>query len=112
MSEAIADASDRPATFDLDERILQTVYEAIDEVNESPCIVEPLEKSPDTVLIGDGRLDSLGFVTLLTSLEENLQQMLGATINVIDLVAGELEHCTVASLTNRIAESIDSHGRG
>jgi len=111
MSEAAAHARDRSATWDTQERIVQAVYDAIDEVNESPCIVEPLEKSPDTVLIGDGRLDSLAFVTFVTSLEENLQRTLGAPVSVIDLVTEDLEYCTVGRLASRISQWIDSHAR-
>ena len=112
MSEAAAHASDRSATWDIYERITQAVYDAIEEVNESPGLVEPLEKSPDTVLIGEGRLDSLCLLTFLTTLEENLQRTLGASISVIDLLTEDFGHCTVGRLTNRISEWIDSHARG
>ena len=110
MTEAAGHAIDPSASVERYDRVTQAVYDAIDEVNESPGLAEPLEKSPESVLIGC--LDSLSFVTFLTSLEENLQRTLGATISVVDLLVDDLEHCTVGMLTDRIADWIDSSGRG
>ncbi len=52
------------------EKVIQAVMDAIDELNEQLPKEERLEKSVDTALFGDGgSLDSLGLVSLVTTLE-------------------------------------------
>lgn len=56
------------------ERITDLIYHAIEEANRATPPEQALEKSPDTILVGEsGRLDSLGFVNLIAILEENIQ---------------------------------------
>jgi acyl carrier protein len=94
------------------ERITQAIYDAIDQVNESPGFVEPVEKAPETVLFGEsGKLDSLSFVTFVTVVEENLQRFSDATISVMDAVGTEPDPCTVATLAKRLAEMLGSVGK-
>ncbi|MBI4552881.1 MAG: hypothetical protein HY710_11510 [Candidatus Latescibacteria bacterium] len=91
------------------ERLTQAVYNAIDEVNERLEPDEALDRSPDTVLIGEhGTLDSAGFVTFIAAVEEQVERTFRITINVIDVVtAGEPGQWTVAMLTARLADLVD-----
>jgi acyl carrier protein len=67
------------------ERILQAIYRAVDEVNESLPAQRRLAKSPDTVLFGRaGTLDSLGLVNLIVAAEREVQEEFGASIALAD----------------------------
>jgi D-alanine--poly(phosphoribitol) ligase subunit 2 len=67
------------------ERILQTIYSAVDEINEQLPEGKTLDKSPDTVLFGNsGKLDSLGLVSLIVTVEQSIQEGFGAEITLAD----------------------------
>ena len=69
------------------EEILQFIYDGIDEVNASPETQEAIEKSPDTILIGEGgNLDSLGFVTLAGEIERHVERKFKKAISVMEVV--------------------------
>ena len=69
------------------EEILQLIYDGIDEVNASPETQEAIEKSPDTVLIGEGgNLDSLGFVTLAVEIERDVERKFKKAISLMEVV--------------------------
>lgn len=91
------------------ETVLRAIYDAIDEINETAGPHEAVEKSPDAVLLGEtGQLDSLGFVTLIASVEENVEQAFNVTINVMDAVTLEDDSFTVDMLANRTAHLVDA----
>ncbi len=94
------------------EQITQAVYDAIDEVNEMREPDEAIEKSPDTVLIGEsGKLDSLGLVNLAVAVEKNIERGFKETISVMDLVpTAEESAWTVAGLAKSIAERVGRAG--
>ncbi|SVD48858.1 uncharacterized protein METZ01_LOCUS401712, partial [marine metagenome] len=53
-----------------EERILQTIFEVVDEVNKMLPEEERLEKLSGTLLAGDeGGLDSLGLITFIVEVE-------------------------------------------
>ena len=91
---------------DVHERVLAAVCAALGEVDVGGTISGP---APDTVLLGDGGLDSLAFVTFAVALEERLQRT-GWTVSVIDLVSQDAGSCTVDGLAGRIAASVGGHG--
>ena len=65
--------------------ILELVYASIDEVNFQLPQDLRLEKSPDTLLEGDGAaLDSLGLVNLIVVLEQNVQERYGTDLVLAD----------------------------
>ena len=69
------------------ERVSQLVYDAIDGVNQMLGPAKVLEKSPDTVLIGErGKLDSLGFVNLCLCVEEKVERDLRRSISMVDFL--------------------------
>ena len=58
------------------EKILQVIFDAIDEINEQFEEEQRLMKSTDTVLFGEsGKLDSLGFINLLIAIEQRLEEI-------------------------------------
>ena len=89
------------------ELILGAIYDAIRDVNELDPD-NPLEQSPDTVLLGQGAtLDSLGVVTLAVATDEGIDRALDKTISVMDvLMASEEDSVRVSDLANRIAKRI------
>lgn len=64
---------------------LELVYAAIDELNAQSVDAVPLEKSPDTSLLGgDQGMDSLTFVNLIVALEEQIQARTGQAVVLVD----------------------------
>jgi acyl carrier protein len=95
---------------DVHQQIMQAIYAAITEVNEMLEPGKALEKSPDTVVMGkSAKLDSMGFVTLITSVEENVERTLNETISLMDVFgdAAESSRWTVADLAKDIAELVN-----
>jgi len=92
--------------------IQQAIYDAIDRINETQDSDRTIEKSPDTVLAGeDGKLDSLGFVNLAVTLEQTIQQSMGRSVSVFDLVGGVPQgSLTVASLVEMLAKQLQQPG--
>jgi acyl carrier protein len=67
------------------ERILQAIYDAVDEINEQLPKGNSLAKSPETVLFGQsGQLDSLGLVSLIVAVEQNIQAEFGSDVTLAD----------------------------
>jgi len=61
-------------TNPINEKVLEIIYQAVDQHNDRPSDDAPLAKSTDTVLFGeDGKLDSLKFVSLVIGIEERIQ---------------------------------------
>ncbi|MFQ5411132.1 MAG: hypothetical protein ACE5EC_02505 [Phycisphaerae bacterium] len=90
--------------------ITQAIYDAIDELNESGTS-QPLEKSRDTVLIGEsGKLDSVGFVQLAVAVEENIERAHHKAISLWDIIgSAEQAQWTVGMLERSIAELLGEH---
>ena len=66
-------------------RVVELVYEAIDEVNSGQPDTELLTKSVETTLVGDSStVDSLALVTLIIALETRVQDDLGVAISLVD----------------------------
>lgn len=67
------------------EAITTAVHAAIDDINGQRSESEQLIKSESTVLSGAGAvLDSLGLVTLIVAVEEQVQSGCGAKISLND----------------------------
>ena len=67
------------------EKVIQVIFSAIDEVNQDYSEEEQLEKSVDTALVGEsGTLDSLGVVTLITAVEQGIEDEFDAVITLAD----------------------------
>jgi acyl carrier protein len=94
-------------------QILQTIYDAIGEVNFSLQPEQQLTSTPETVLLGDGKLDSLQFLNLTVAVEENIERVFKKTISVTDtaLLNDEFEPLTVATLAQRIETVLSGAAR-
>jgi len=63
------------------ERSIELIQNSLDNLLESGMLPEKVAVSLDTVLLGVGaKLDSLGFVTFVTDLEERLTRELGRDV--------------------------------
>jgi len=62
-------------------RVEAVIHRVVDELNAQLPKPQRLEKSPETVLVGErARLDSLGLVNLVVALEQRIEDELGATV--------------------------------
>ena len=99
--------------MDVYEIAIRQVYDAIDEINYSGVSMSPIEKSPETLLLGgDGALDSLGLVTLIAAIEENTERTFKQSISVMDVVLLEGGDLAVGMLATRIVEILGDGERG
>ena len=81
------------------EKVLQAVFEAIDEINEQRPEKEPLIKSADTVLFGEsGTLDSLELVNLIVTVEQCLEDAFGASLALADEKAMSMKNSPFRSV--------------
>lgn len=96
------------------EKIIQAVIEAIDELNKQLPKEEKLEKSVDTVLFGnEGSLDSLRLVSLVTTVEQKIEENFGITVTLLDDISA-LENdnpfVTVSSLAAYVTSILEKKG--
>lgn len=67
------------------ETILRIIFDAVSEINEQRPPDQQLEVSPDMVLFGkEGRLDSLGLVSLIVAVEQRIEDEYGVAITLAD----------------------------
>jgi hypothetical protein len=65
------------------QRVVDAIYAVFDELNLTRTVEQQLPKSLHTPLFGiGGRLDSLGLVSLVVSVEIKIQEQLGATVSL------------------------------
>ena len=93
------------------EKIVQAISEAIDELNLQLPKENKLEKSADTVLFcSEGSLDSLGLVSLITTVEQKIEEYFGVTATLLeDMAALENDNPfrTVSTLANYVASILE-----
>jgi acyl carrier protein len=89
-------------------KITELIFAAMRESNAAAKPGRVLEISATTVLVGDtGKLDSLGFVNLVASIEENIERAFHTAISVMDIILrGDGEQWTVADVAARVAEQL------
>jgi acyl carrier protein len=90
--------------------VLKAIYRTIGELNDQLPAQKRLRASPETVLMGEkGHLDSLGLITLLVSLEDELEVTLGRRVKVFDealLADPNGPMATVGALADHISASL------
>lgn len=65
----------------MNEKILQCIYEAIDEANLSRDGEPPIDKAPDAPLQGpESGLDSLGLINFVVAVEEGVEREFGVAV--------------------------------
>lgn len=88
------------------ELIRKSVFDAIDDVNELLSEEYKLQKSSETVLLGEsGGLDSIELVNFIVAVEEHINSNLGINISLVDEIAnsdGALR--TVETFINYVTE--------
>jgi len=89
-------------------KITELIFAAMRESNTTAKLGQVLEISATTVLVGDtGKLDSLGFVNLVASIEENIERAFHTAISVMDIIlSADEEEWTVADVAAHIAEQL------
>jgi acyl carrier protein len=95
--------------MDCYEQTLELIYDAIHGVNQTLRPEQILERSPDTIVLGEStKLDSLGLVNLVVSIEENVGRVFNKEISLVDIIGGSTQgHWTVAALAKFISELVD-----
>ena len=87
--------------------IVQSIYNSIDELNEQLPQKQQLTQSTKTVLFGkDGKLDSLGLVTLLVIIEQNIEDEFDECITIADERAMSQKHSPFRTI-GTLADYID-----
>ena len=67
------------------DKIIQTIFDVIDELKQQVPVIQHLDKSVDTVLFGQsGQLDSLGLVNLIVATEQKIEEELGVAMTLAD----------------------------
>lgn len=96
------------------EDVLQIMFAVIDEVNETLPPDQQLEKSVETHLFGkQGKLDSLGLVSFIVSLEQGVGDEFGVAVTLADEKAFSRQTSpfrTVDSLADYTMERLKSAG--
>ncbi len=89
------------------QRVVEAIFDAIDDLNGLLPKEQRLEKSLGTVLYGSsGRLDSLAFVNLVVAVEQKIQQEFGHAISLTDGESISPENMpigTIEALANYVA---------
>lgn len=92
-------------------KIIQVIFDAVDELNEEYPEEQRLTKYLDTVLIGEGgKLDSLGVVTLIVTTEQKLEELFGVSFTLADEKAMSQERSpfrTIGSLADYIGMIVE-----
>lgn len=66
-------------------QVIKIIYDSFDELNEQLPPESWLKKAPETrVSSRDGGLDSMGFVTFISLLEEKCEAAFGVTLSLAD----------------------------
>ena len=98
------------------EQIVQIILSSIDELNEQLPSEERLVKSTDTALFGDGgTLDSLGLISLVTTIEQRIEDDLNAMVTLLQDISdieNENPFRNVQSLADYIATLLEKRADG
>ena len=92
----------------MQEKITQTVFEVVDEINQLLPPEQQLLKSSETVLLGkESKLDSLGLINFIVATEEKIEEKFdGATIMLADSLTLPEENSpltTIGRLVNHLS---------
>jgi len=91
-------------------RIMDAIFTAVDEINQTLPPANHIPKSEDTALMGpESAIDSLGVVLLIVAIEQKVSQALGRTVvltNNMLMSAEENPFKTLGALRDHILGSI------
>ncbi len=76
------------------EKITEAVFRAVDEVNLQLVEQPKIEKSSDTALLGpSSNLGSLGLISLLVAIEQQVQNEFGVALNLAeDMLSNQVDN--------------------
>jgi len=98
------------------DRVLVSVNAAIDDFNQVQPAEHHLDKSPETALLGPAtRLDSLGLVSFLVTVEQQLATDFGKPITLASDKAFSLRNspfATIGTLTSYIESLLEGSTNG
>ena len=101
-----------PNDLSLSQRIIDSIYAAFDEVNETLTQDRKIPKSLETRLLGeDGAIDSLGLTILIVAIERQIEDRLRVTISLVNEQAMSEESSPFRSV-KFLAEYIESLMKG
>lgn len=93
------------------EQIIEIIYSAFDDINEELPKKNRLEKKVDEIIYGnEGKLDSLGLVNLIVSIESAIDDQLDKQIVIANEKAMSMRNSpfrNVATLSEFILEILD-----
>ena len=88
--------------------ITEAIFRAIDQVNRQ-LRKNKLEKSEDAILIGEsGKLDSLGLITFIVAVEEEIEEASGMSISLTTQTPGFRKDNPFTTV-RKLAEFINVH---
>ena len=96
-------------------KIDAAIHAAIDELNLGLPADRRLDKDPATALIGeDGRLESLDLINLVVATEQQVEDALGVSVALSDLVAdGDTERfATIGSFRDAVRSMVEEASGG
>ena len=98
------------------EKVIQAIFDAIDEINEQYAEEQQrLTKLADTVLFGEsGKLDSLGLVNLIVATEQRLEELFDVSLTLADEKAMSQKNSpfrTVGTLAEYISKLLEETGQ-
>ena len=93
--------------------VIHLIFKSIDEFNEQLSEGSKIEKSTETTLFGEsGKLDSLGLVTLIVSIEQNIEDEFGKSMTIADEKAMSQKHSpfkTIDTLADYICMRLEKN---
>ena len=96
------------------DKLIQTLYDAIDEVNELLPQPGRIKKSLETIFWGTlSNVDSLTIINLIVSIEEKIVENFGVTLNLSELLfSSDHPPETLGNLNTEIAKYLDEGSNG
>lgn len=87
------------------ETALQLMRECADSLLRSDMIEQPIDLTPSALLYGEGaNLDSIGFVTFVTGVEERLNEKLGGDLVIALLDIDDFDDSAPMLTVDRFAD--------
>lgn len=84
---------------------MQLMSRCSESLHRSGIIDQPVDLKPETVLFGEGSpMDSIGFVTFVTSVEEELNALLGKDVVIAFLDIEDFDESAPALTVDRFSE--------
>lgn len=90
------------------DELVRQIFRAVDDVNANLAQDQQLEKSIDAVLFGrGGKLDSLGLVSFIVAVEQQIEETFGVSITIADEKAMSQERSPFRTIGS-LAEYVES----